>query len=103
MQYILSNLNSTSDPAVAIKDYIKMAFTISPLDIAFDDLPTIERDVMNYNESDREQRIHTIWATFFDRLSKTMGIPIDLTKIDDQGPKLLIELTVSNRPLTIKL
>lgn len=102
MDYLLSSMNSTSERALAIRDYIRMGFGINPRDIRFDKIASIDLEVKTKSEDDRNaiigERIHSL----VENIQSSMDTKIEVNSIDI-SKDVNIRLTINEQLLEFKL
>lgn len=102
MDYLLSSLNSTTERASAIRDFIRMGFGMNPRDIRYDRLASMDLTVKTSSENDRNaiisERIHSL----VEEIQSSMDTKIEVNGINIDSD-VNISLTINDQLLEFKL
>jgi len=103
MIFLLSSLNSTQSRASAIRDYIRLGFSITPNDIRYDELPNINRTITSIDQLSRDAIIKTRLMDLVNKISSDMSVPVDFINYEEIGNKITISLRVREELLKFVL
>jgi len=103
MKYILTSLNQTTSRALAVKNYIQMAFRIDPREIRYDRVPSIVTRVTEVNPAEREILIRERIDSVITDISRTLGVNVNIIGIESTNDKMLLNIQVEEELIRVKL
>lgn len=103
MKYILTSLNQTTSRAIAVKNYIQMAFRIDPREVRYDSVPSILTRVTEVVPAEREILIQERIESLINSISRSLGVTIAIISIESTNDRMLVNLQVEEEQIKVKL
>jgi hypothetical protein len=104
MNYLLTSVNKTQSRAIAVRDYIKMAFKIAPNEIRYDsNIPSMDTNLTSIGKDVRELTIkERITNLISDIQISTEKVSLN-SVIEVTDSKYEVSITVGEENLKFKL
>lgn len=102
MKYLLTSLNSTDSRAKAVKDYIKMGFSINPYEIRYGDkIPSIDKTIWANSIENRDLHLRESLDSLVQNISSNINSNVSVSGMTESGEDLLINLSVNNDKINV--